>query len=205
MLKIIEQSYGMPIDVELLKSCCGIPAKVSKYDQDLIQAVRHATVCIEKYTRRTIMTTTYEWTHGNTVIYLPMPKIQHVISVSCDGVLLAESEYRLYKVLETTVVVLTDKYIGKMNTVKYQAGFGESADTVPVVLSKIIFDCARFLFEYPGKFDALYAYYKGELSHSAADDQIIGMKKGQSRKLYLTANELSNILHINEYAMSKRS
>lgn len=201
MLKIIEQSRGMPIDVELLKSCCGIPAKVSKYDQDLIQAVRHATACIEKYTRRTIMKTTYEWTHGNIVIYLPMPKIQHVISVISNGEILAKSEYQLYKVLETTVVVLHDKYTGNTNTVRYVAGYGETSDYVPKVLSKIIFDCARFLFEYPGKFDALYAYYKGELTPKPADDNLGVMQQGKTRKLYLSAKDVNNILHINEYAM----
>lgn len=201
MLKILEQSYGMPIDVQLLKSCCGIPAKVSKYDQDLIQAVRHATACIEKYTRRTIMMKIYEWTHGNTVIYLPMPKIQHVFSVSSNGEMLPATEYKLYKVLETTVVVLHDKYIGNTNVVKYQAGYGDTADCVPTVLSKIIFDCARFLFEYPGKFDALYAYYQNELTPKSADNQLDAMQQGKTRKLYLSAKDVNNIIHINEYAM----
>lgn len=163
MLKILEQSQGMPIDVGMLKSCCGIPAKEKCYDKQLLTAVRHATACVEKYTRRTILTKTYEYTHNNNIIYLPKPIIQEVMCVSVFGNVLNKSEYKLYRVLETTVVLLDDKYSGMDITVQYKAGYGDTADCVPVVLNRIIFDCARFLFEYPGKFEALYAYYSGEL------------------------------------------
>ena len=211
MLKILEQSQGMPIDVEMLKSCCGIPAKETSYDKQLLTAIRHATECVEKYTRRTILTKTYEYTHNNNIVYLPKPVIQEVLCVSVFGKMIPQSEYKLYRVLETTVVLLDDKYSGMDITVQYKAGYGTTMDCIPVVLNRIIFDCARFLFEYPGKFEALYAYYSGELMDSKNKSQATQMavdieqtspiqdaktKQKSTRQLYLSKAEFDALARV---------
>lgn len=194
MLKIIEQSQSMPIDIGLLKSCCGIPQRVSQYDQDLVKAIRHATECVEKYTRRTIICKTYEFSHSNRIIYLPRPVIQQVISVSSAGHILPEAEYKKYKVIDTTVVVLKEEYSGRDNAVTYRAGYGETPECIPTVLSHHIFDCARFLFEYPGKFEALYSYYTNELaSNMNTNISVNGMREGNSRKLFLSDSEFASL------------
>lgn len=165
MLKIIKESHALAIDAELLKSCCGIMSNDTRYDKELVTAIRQATRCVEDYSKRTLLCTTLEFSSNNRVMYLPRPLIQKVCQVSSNGEILAETEYRKHRVLDTIAIVLKHEYNGKENAIIYEAGYGDCWQSVPKVLNKMVFDCSRYLFEYPERLAQVKNYYQSHALH----------------------------------------
>lgn len=146
-LEILEDKKLLAVDKDMLKVSLGIELADAKWDEYIEHIIHKATGYVETYTQRTIMLKKLQYTHSNNVLYLPKPHINKIESISSNGELLSESEYKKYHSVDTIVVRLEPKYANNENQVIYWAGYGEKPDDIPATLRNIIFDCSRILFE----------------------------------------------------------
>lgn len=119
-------------------------------DDDLISAIiTAARERIEAYTRRSIITQTWELLVGGTGPYLslPRPPVQRIESITADGELVSPSRYQLLRddfLVMTTPVDATSP--GGV-VIRYVAGYGDAPASVPQAIRQAILMLVAHMYE----------------------------------------------------------
>lgn len=161
-LTLITPPSIVPVSLLSLRRQLNIADDDNTHDSRLSAMASDAAEYVERHTRRSMITQTFEFTtQWQKCIEIPRPPLHSVTSIKVTGVdgnetTIAAEDYEVITGRFPGVIIMPDDSPGLRDfepvRIRFIAGYGETEDSVPAPMREIIARIVTFYFE-PGRGD----------------------------------------------------